>query len=151
MASSFDCGVRTSKAATIPNPPLPAEGNGSFSNLHLALLVFGTPLFFTRYVPFFGFTVSYWIMVVILGVPLTLGYWMAMSNFGPRINEKCRLPGKNVEDYITIKDSELRAKYTGKNKIPYQVLHDAYFDGKIEFKGKQRCFYNIIFYHSWFR
>ncbi|KAG6838041.1 hypothetical protein H0H93_007567, partial [Arthromyces matolae] len=54
--------------------------------------------------------------------------------YGPRRNEKVVLPGKDIEEYITIKDDELKKQYYGKNKIPMQVFHDAYFDGKIEFK-----------------
>ncbi|KAH8914477.1 S-adenosyl-L-methionine-dependent methyltransferase [Atractiella rhizophila] len=130
-----DCGVRTSNAKTIPNPPLPAEGNGSFSNLHLALLLTVVPAILTGWVPYFGFKWSWWILFFTLGGPITLGYWMFMSNYGPRINEKCKLPGKDLEHYIDIKDAELRQKYNGKTKIPYQVLHDAYFEGKLDFKG----------------
>ena len=58
-----------------------------------------------------------------------------MSMYGPRKNQKVQLPGRNIEEYITIKDPELKAKYFGKEKIPMQVFHDAYFEGKIDFNG----------------
>jgi hypothetical protein len=58
-----------------------------------------------------------------------------MSMFGSRKNEKVVLPGKDIEEYINIKDPELRARYHGKEKIPMQTFHDAYFDGKIDFNG----------------
>lgn len=58
-----------------------------------------------------------------------------MSMYGPRKNEKVALPGKDIEEYITIHDPELKAKYHGKEKIPMQIMHDAYFDGKIDFNG----------------
>ncbi|KAJ6523750.1 S-adenosyl-L-methionine-dependent methyltransferase [Mycena capillaripes] len=45
------------------------------------------------------------------------------------------LQGKGIEEYITIQDPELKILYYGKNKIPMQVFHDAYFEGKIRFKG----------------
>jgi len=45
------------------------------------------------------------------------------------------LPGKNIEEYITIKDPELKKLYKGKEKIPMQLFHDAYFEGKIDFNG----------------
>lgn len=59
-----------------------------------------------------------------------------MSLYGPRKNEKVILPGKPVEDYIEIKDLELKQHYGGSNKIPVQIFHDAYFDGKVDFKGR---------------
>ncbi|TFY58197.1 hypothetical protein EVJ58_g6568 [Rhodofomes roseus] len=55
---------------------------------------------------------------------------------GPRKNSKVALPGKDIEEYITIKDVELNDKFHGKEKIPMHVFHDAYFDGKIEFNGE---------------
>ncbi len=58
-----------------------------------------------------------------------------MSTYGKRKNEKVVLPGKDIEEYITIKDHVMKIYYGGKEKIPMQVFHDAYFDGKIEFKG----------------
>ena len=70
-----------------------------------------------------------------------------MSRIGRRINEKVVLPGKDIETYITIKDPELKKLYHGKEKIPMQVFHDAYFDGKIDFNG-ECCpgrFYALIY------
>jgi hypothetical protein len=59
-----------------------------------------------------------------------------MSRIGRRVNEKCELPGKGLEGYVTIKDQALKLKYGGVgNKIPMQVFHDAYFEGKLEFNG----------------
>lgn len=40
-----------------------------------------------------------------------------------------------IEDYLTIHDPALKAKYNGNKKIPMQVFHDAYFEGKIDIKG----------------
>ncbi|KAJ7768749.1 sphingolipid C9-methyltransferase [Mycena olivaceomarginata] len=59
-----------------------------------------------------------------------------MSTYGARKNEKVTLPGKDIEEYITIKDPELKKLYNGKNKIPMQIFHDAYFEGKIDFNGE---------------
>jgi len=114
-----------------------AEGNGSFSNYVLASLVLGLPWLLKRVLPFVnrgGFK-TYLFLTALLGVPTTLAYWTLMSMFGPRKNEKVVLPGKDIEEYITIKDPELKARYHGKEKIPMQTFHDAYFDGKIDFNG----------------
>ena len=67
-----------------------------------------------------------------------------MSTIGPRVNDKVTLPGKNIEEYINIKDPVLKSKYNGTNKIPMQIFYDAYFNGKIDFKG---CVRGII---CWF-
>ncbi len=65
-----------------------------------------------------------------------------MSRVGGRVNEHVKLPGKDIAEYIDIHDEELKKNYHGKNKIPMQIFHDAYFDGKIDFKGE------TLFTHS---
>jgi hypothetical protein len=117
-----------------------AEGSSTFSNYHLAAVVLGVPWLVKRMLPIVssGGFYTYWFMVAIMGVPLTIGYWTLMSRIGSRVNEKVALPGKNIEEYIDIKDVELKTQYHGKNKIPMQVFHDAYFDGKIDIKGMYR-------------
>jgi hypothetical protein len=130
------------RLTNVPNfknaPPIGlAEGNGSFSNYVLASLVLGVPWLLKRALPIVsrgGFK-TYLFLTVLLGVPITVAYWTLMSMFGSRKNEKVVLPGKDIEEYITIKDPELKARYNCKEKIPMQIFHDAYFDGKIDFNG----------------
>ncbi|TFY73780.1 hypothetical protein EWM64_g10232 [Hericium alpestre] len=136
MASSSP---KITNVPAIKNAPLIglAEGNGSFSNYHLAALVLGVPWLVKRLLPIVnrgGFK-TYVFFVVVLGVPVTIAYWTLMSMYGRRKNEKVILPGKNIEEYITIRDPELKAQYRGKEKIPMQVFHDAYFESKIDFNG----------------
>ena len=121
---------------TIANAPLPAEGTGYFINYHLAAIVFLAPAIILRLIPFvnpkwFNWT-FYFIFVTLFGVPVTMAYWVLTAMYGPRMNEKVKLPGKPLEHYMTIKDPELRAKYNGNKKIPYQTFHDNYYDGKID-------------------
>lgn len=127
---------------TIKNAPLIGlvEGNGYFSNYQLAALVLGVPWVVKRSLPVlcYGGFKTYLFLVVVLGLPITIAYWTVMSRYGPRVNEKVQLPGRNIEEYITIKDPELKATYFGKEKIPMQVFHDAYFDEKIDFNGMLR-------------
>src|SRR6267142_5024449 len=130
---------RLTNVPNFKNAPLIglAEGNGSFSNYVLASLVLGVPWLVKRLLPCInrgGFK-TYLFLTALLGVPVTIAYWTLMSMFGPRKNEKVVLPSKDIEEYITIKDPELRARYHGKEKIPMQIFHDAYFDGKIDFNG----------------
>ena len=122
-----------------------AEGNGSFSNRVLATLVLGLPWLLKRLLPIVshgGFK-TYIFLVAILGVPVTVAYWTLMSMFGPRKNEKVALPGKDIEEYITIHDVELKARYHNKEKIPMQTFHDAYFDGKIDFNGSASLYLTL--------
>lgn len=136
--------VRVSTSPAIKNAPLIglAEGNGSFNNYVLAGLVLGVPYFVKKWLPIirYGGFYTYWFLVLLLGVPVTVAYWTVMSTYGKRKNEKVQLPGKDIEEYISIKDTALKIHYGGKEKIPMQVFHDAYFDGKVDFKG---AFYYI--------
>ncbi|OCH85321.1 sphingolipid C9-methyltransferase [Obba rivulosa] len=131
--------VRVTNTPAIKNAPLTglAEGNGYFSNRHLAALVLIVPWILKRILPVVnrgGFK-TYIFMVLVTGLPITVAYWTAMSIYGPRKNQKVVLPGRSIEEYITIHDDELKAKYHGKEKIPMQIFHDAYFEGKIDFNG----------------
>ena len=124
---------------TLKNAPVLglAEGSSSFSNYHLTSLVLGVPYVLKRMLPLVnrGGFYTYWFLVALLGVPITIGYWTLMSRIGGRVNERVPLPGKDIEEYIDIHDEELKKLYHGKNKIPMQIFYDAYFDGKIDFKG----------------
>ncbi|TCD66874.1 hypothetical protein EIP91_000772 [Steccherinum ochraceum] len=131
--------VRKTDTPAIKNAPLEGlyEGNGYFSNLQLAGAVIVVPWVVKRMLPIVnrGGWKTYIFMLLLLGGPVTVSYWHLMSRFGPRKNEKIQLPGRAIEEYITIHDPELKAKYHGKEKIPMQVFHDAYFDSKIDFNG----------------
>jgi hypothetical protein len=131
--------VHVTTTPAIKNAPYVglAEGNGAFSNYHLVALTLIVPWLVKRLLPMVncgGFK-TYIFMVILLGVPITIAYWTLVSMFGRRKNDKVVLPGKNIEEYITIKDSELKAYYRKKDKIPMQVFHDAFFDAKIDFNG----------------
>ena len=134
----------------IKNAPLVglAEGNATFNNLHLAGLILFVPWLLKRILPLFnrgGFK-TYVFLLVVTGAPTAVGYWTAMSTFGPRVNEKVQLPGKDIEEYITIKDVELKKRYHGKEKIPMQIFHDAYFEGKIDFNGMSHSILHLCLF-----
>ncbi|KAL9709510.1 hypothetical protein Ac2012v2_007247 [Leucoagaricus gongylophorus] len=131
--------LRVTDSPAIKNAPLVglAEGSGSFNNLHLAGLVVAVPYVLKWFLPLFnrgGFK-TYVFLLVVSGLPTTIAYWTVMSNIGGRRNQKIVLPGRNIETYITIKDEVLKQLYKGRDKIPMQVFHDAYFDGKVDFNG----------------
>ncbi|KAJ7160434.1 sphingolipid C9-methyltransferase [Mycena filopes] len=130
--------VRPTSLASIKNAPLVglAEGNGQFSNYQLAALVLVVPYLVKSFLPLVsrgGFK-TYLFVLLLTGAPTTVAYWALMSNYGARKNDKVVLPGKDIEEYMIIKDAELKKLYHGKNKIPMQVFHDAYFEGKIDLK-----------------
>lgn len=131
--------VRATNYAAIKNAPLVglAEGNGTFNNLHFAALILVVPYIVKSFIPFvkYGGFKTYLFMLVLVGPPTAVGYWSLMSVYGSRKNEKVILPGKDIEEYITIKDAELKKVYKGKEKIPMQLFHDSFFEGKIEFNG----------------
>lgn len=135
--------VQVTNSPAIKNAPLEglAEGNGYFSNLTLAALLLGVPYFLKKWIPFVrhGGTTTYWVLVVLFAFPIVLGYWTYASNYGKRKNEKVKLPGRDVEDYIHFKDFSFKMFYGGQEKIPMQIFHDAYFDGRMDFKGALPC------------
>lgn len=115
---------------------LPA-GNGSFSNYHMVGAVLAVPYVLWKFlpIPYFSFTTVYTLLLLLTGLPVIVGYWMVMSHIGPRKRSNVILPGKNIEEYLDIKDPALKARYFGQKKIPMQIFHDAYFEDKIEVKG----------------
>ncbi|KIJ15731.1 hypothetical protein PAXINDRAFT_11323, partial [Paxillus involutus ATCC 200175] len=94
--------VSVTNTPAIKNAPLVgiAEGNGYFSNAHLATLVLGVPYIVKRVLPFVnrGGIKTYLFLVVILGVPITVAYWTVASMYGKRKNQKVLLPGKDIEE-----------------------------------------------------
>lgn len=145
--------VRVTNLPAIQNAPLVglAEGNGAFNNYHLAGAVVIVPYLLKSILPIIsrgGFK-TYLFLLVLTGVPTTVAYWTLISMYGPRRNEKVVLPGKDIEEYITIKDVDLKLRYRGKEKIPMQVFHDAYFDGKIEFNGMSRFFHFMFLFQAY--
>jgi len=117
----------------IANAPLPAEGSASFNNYHLAILNLSVPWLFQRLLPFKTGWSTYFVLMVLFFVPVTILYWTLASKYGPRINEKIPFPGKPLDHYVQIKSGEMQ-KYQDR-KIPMQIFHDAYFNGKVDFKG----------------
>lgn len=141
-----------SRAVTVPQPPFPVDGNGSFNNLHLAALVIASPfVFFKFFVPYFtiGFY-SYLLFLPLVGIPTAVMYWFAMSRIGGPKREYTlsKLPGKPMSYYFTFKDKELERKYANK-KIPMQTLYDAYFDEKVDFNREHRALYQQSSYRGW--
>ncbi|GAB5593958.1 hypothetical protein Unana1_08858 [Umbelopsis nana] len=121
--------------AAIHNAPLPAEGAGNqtFDNRILIAAVAGIPLVVTILLRWTLWL--YPIVALVLALPILATSLYLTSRYSPRYKNRVALPERPLEDYITIKDPELKSLYSGRNKIPMETFFEAYFDGKIDFKG----------------
>jgi len=141
--STTEPSIRTTKTPTIKNAPVVGliDGNGDFSNYHLAGLVLSVPLIVQRLLelvvelpwPMTGAS-GYVVLLVLLGVPVAIFYWTYQSRYGKRHNDKIPIPEGNIERFIEFNDEWLM-KYYGERGIPMVVFHDAYVAGKVDFKG----------------
>ncbi|KAI0168281.1 cyclopropane-fatty-acyl-phospholipid synthase [Pestalotiopsis sp. NC0098] len=131
-----DCGVVTTNAAAIPNAPLPAEGpgNDSFPLMTLGGLLAGVPVALAWFLGG-GFWTSLFFFVVLF-VPILVSVWYVTSRNSPRIDNKAKLPGRPIEEYLTFKKSEDKARYnTSSTKIPMEDFIEKYLDGEVDFNG----------------
>ncbi|KIW01472.1 uncharacterized protein PV09_07228 [Verruconis gallopava] len=135
VPAAEDCGVRTTSYPAIKNAPLPADGPSSeqFSNVLLFSLLAGVPYYLAwkiggglKTALFFGLFTT---------IPILAAFWAACSAFSPRKNEKAKLPGKRIEEYLEFHKEEDREKYYGRAKIPMHTFHEKYFDGEVDVKG----------------
>jgi cyclopropane fatty-acyl-phospholipid synthase-like methyltransferase len=142
-----DCGVKVTKAAAINNAPLPAEGSGheSFSNYALLAAVFGVPFWLTWKVGGGFYTRIF--LTLVLFFPMLIAVWLVSSRVSPRINDKAKLPGRPIEDYLVFKTDAARAQYSKHAKIPMQTFVDLYLDGEVDFNGD--CLDVLEYRHDW--
>ncbi|KAG0170221.1 hypothetical protein DFQ28_005062 [Apophysomyces sp. BC1034] len=121
--------------SAIHNATLPVEGAGNqtFDNRVLFGAVVGVPAFLTYVLGFSWF--FFLITTILLGLPMLATTLFLFSKFAPRYRNRIPLPGKPLEEYITIHDPELKSQYFGRNKIPMETFFEAYFEGKIDIKG----------------
>ncbi|PLW37457.1 hypothetical protein PCANC_02750 [Puccinia coronata f. sp. avenae] len=147
--------VRLTNYPTIHNAPLIVEGNGRFSNKEMILAVILVPYLVGKIlVP--GITIGFFsyghiVLAVILAPAVIITYWTLNSIFASQITNQVALPNHKQSSYFIFKDAKLAQAYNtdnpGSKKIPMQVWHDAYFEGKIEIK---RDMMELLEYrHDW--
>lgn len=73
-------------------------------------------------------------LLILLFFPLLATFWYLSSSLSPRKNEKVKLPGHSIEDYLTFHNPLDKQQYHSK-KIPMEIFQTLYFDGHIEAKG----------------
>ncbi|TPX42005.1 hypothetical protein SeMB42_g05310 [Synchytrium endobioticum] len=120
---------------TVALPPYPVEGAGSqhFSSYGLLGAVLGVPaiLVYLLHLPWSWFI----FLAVLTALPIFAGYNIIYAQLGDPIRPQTGLPGKPIEEYLDIKDSDLAATYTGRVKIPMETFFESYFDQKINIRG----------------
>jgi hypothetical protein len=107
-------------------------GSETFSNTHLLSALVVVPLAITLLL---GISLAWFPLIFVLAaLPTFAGYNYTVAHYAVPVRPQKGLPGRNIEEYLTIKDSGLKAKYNGKNKIPIETFFEAYFDGSIDMK-----------------
>ena len=92
--------------------------------MHTLVFVPGVPFVVKRVLPIVnrgGFK-TYVFLVIVLGVPIVVAYWTVASVYVKHKNRKVILPGKDIEEYITIRDDELKSLYPQKGKNSHANL-----------------------------
>lgn len=84
---------------------------------------------------------------LITTVPILVVFWFWSSTCSPRTNDKVKLPGRPIEQYVTFKNSADRAKWQGRNRIPLQTFCEMYLDGAVDFNGD--CLDVMEYRHDW--
>src|SRR4051812_37046532 len=104
---SFEKNNKVTNWAAIKNATFLVEGvgNQNYNNYYLVGGIIGLPLFVVYYLGL-GFW-SFIILLLPLGFLVFAGSFLGISRFSSPQKCKIALPGKNIEDYIRIKDSSL--------------------------------------------
>jgi hypothetical protein len=126
---------------------VPADGPGGegFSNTALLALLISVPSILS-WVTKAGWIAS-GLIAVLTSFPLLASFWYLSSSYTPRKNEKVKLPGRPIEDYLTFNKKSDNSKYRGNNKIPIDTFQEMYFNGDVEFKGD--CLEVLEYRHDW--
>jgi hypothetical protein len=97
-----------------------AEGSSSFSNYHLAALVLGVPYVVKRILPLVnrGGFYTYWFLVALLGLPITIGYWMLMSRIGAASTSASRCLEKILKRTLTFMMKSSKKTITERTRSP---------------------------------
>lgn len=156
---SLRSNVRLTNYPAIKNAPLIVEGNGRFSNKEFIISVILIPYLIGKFlIPMITvtlFSISHLVLIIIFGAPVMILYWTLNSIYPNQNPNEILLPNNKQSSYFIFKDHQLSLKYNHaedsnankQKKIPMQVWHDAYFDGKIQLK---RDMLEVLeFRHDW--
>ncbi|OAV96807.1 hypothetical protein PTTG_03542 [Puccinia triticina 1-1 BBBD Race 1] len=130
-------------------------GNGRFSNKEFVLACIFVPYFVGKFlVP--GITIGFLsyghiFLMIVLAPAVMISYWALSSIYPSQVTNQVTLPNNKQSSYFIFKDAKLSQAYNpnnpGSKRIPMQVWHDAYFEGKIEIK---RDMMELLEYrHDW--
>ncbi|OMJ23596.1 putative fatty acid methyltransferase [Smittium culicis] len=117
-----------------PSLPIECAGASQYSSKLLIAAVLSVPYAFKLLL---GLSWTTFIVLTavtalpIAGLTLVYGSWFAPYPSDQRFG----LPGKPMDSYFEIVDSELKTQLKGSKKIPMELFFESYFDGKINLKG----------------
>jgi hypothetical protein len=75
-----------------------------------------------------------WVFLPVLTLALFFAAWIGFMWMVSRQNDPAEGVQLDVDSYLTVKDAKLKADYAGK-RMPIDELYEAYFVGKVDFKG----------------
>ncbi|KAJ1823087.1 hypothetical protein LPJ56_000422 [Coemansia sp. RSA 2599] len=118
---------------SVDAPSLPYEYGGAreYSSYLLYALIVLVPYVFKRML---GLSLGSYIVLAAVMAPFIGAFSLLAHSWivSTPTEQICALPNLPVENYITILDKELKAKYHGSNKIPMEVFFESYFNGDID-------------------
>ncbi|KAJ1660260.1 hypothetical protein IWQ61_000782 [Dispira simplex] len=120
---------------TVPIPPYPVEcaGNQQFSNLRMYGAIVAIPVIMKMY---WGISLTTMVVLTLVLALPAIGLSLLITSWTtPNPPSDIRLPGRPIEDYLTFRDPELAAKYTGRKKIPMELFFENYVEGRIDVNG----------------
>lgn len=120
------------KALQVPSYPVDGPGNRTFSNY----ILFGVSGLLSLYVVNsfqLSLLASGYLFAIFIG-PVFGIYALIHSRLASAPPSNVLLPGKPLEEYMTIRDASL-SQYKGMSKIPMETFFESYIEGKIDIKG----------------
>jgi hypothetical protein len=77
-------------------------------------------------------------LAIILAPAVIISYWALNSIYASQVTNQVALPNNKQSSYFIFKDAKLSQAYNpdnpGSKRIPMQIWHDAFFEGKIDIK-----------------
>lgn len=70
-----------------------------------------------------------------------------MSRYSPRLRDDVKLPNRPVEYYLTFKNDDDRARWSGRHRIPMRTFFEMYFNGEVDFNAD--CLEVMEYRHDW--
>ncbi|KAJ9054936.1 hypothetical protein DSO57_1009354 [Entomophthora muscae] len=120
------------KAVRVPSHPVDGAGSRTFNNYYLFGLSFIVSGLLIYYLSLPKLLFVYLGLIIVL--PMFGIFVLVHSRFGGFPPSSFDLPGKPIEEYMTMNDANLLL-YSGRSKIPMDTFIENYIQSKINIKG----------------